>query len=84
MFRPLLGRGGVLLNISLSVSAEIWGSPKCFKGTLSATPKGAQSRQGTRGAMTDEETGVSSAAESQLKKYKTQFLAINSSRSALQ
>ena len=46
MFRPLLlGRGGVVLVVSLSVL-----------GTLS--------RQGTVGAVVEEETGVSNAAES--------------------
>ena len=59
MFRPpFLGRGGVLLDKSLSVLAEIWGSATGFERTLSTSLEGGLSRQGTAGAMAEEETGV--------------------------
>ena len=58
MFRPLLGKGGVLLDKSLSVLAEIWGYATGFERTLSTSLEGVLSRQGTAGAMSEEETGV--------------------------
>ena len=58
MFRPLLGRGGVLLDISLSVLAQIWGSPTGFKTTLSTSPVVALSGPGTGDTVAEGETGV--------------------------